>query len=189
MFINLFTPRLACLRFVGQSSGISLLPYHLIASVPKTQLGVRHTSIRLKLRPRGATEWPIWISYLNPAVAPVLDIAQTELRRAFARDTLANAFKSQNLSSTKVAYENKPQRGGGTTVARWALERREEQMGGLFEVFRPMRYHRPTSVACSIGPFNFFLLTFFLLSPLSCIFFGGIYCCNGRSGPRVMREV
>ncbi len=56
----------------------------------------KHTLIHLKLRPVTLAEWSRGVSDLNAPIASVLHIAQTELRRPFARDSSADSFKFQN---------------------------------------------------------------------------------------------
>jgi len=67
-----------------------------LANVFAKSIVGKHTSIRLKLRPITLTEWPRGVSDLNAPIASVLHIAQTKLRRLFARDSPADSFKFQN---------------------------------------------------------------------------------------------
>jgi hypothetical protein len=100
------------------------------------------TPVCLKLRSISTAERPIWVSYLDPAVSSVLDVtdgAPPRLRLRFSCECPRASRSSPRPK--KWNFEDRPQRGGRVAAARWTLERRGEQMGGL-EAFRSHKFHR-----------------------------------------------
>ena len=116
--------------------------------VPKTHRWQAHP-VCLELQPIGATEWPIWAPYLDPAITRLYRPFWMYHRRSSAAPSpeillrMPSTVKSPS-STEKIVSENKSPCGGGAAAARWALEHREEHF--CFGVI-------PTSirVASSVG--------------------------------------
>ncbi len=134
--------------------------------VPETHRRQAHP-VCLELQHIGATEWPTWASYLDPAITRPYRPFWMYHRRSFAATSPENLLRMPSSvkihsSTEKIVSENKPPY-GGAAAAQWALH---FCFGGI-----------PTSiyVASSVGR-NLLIRLLAIFLPLLALSFVALWC-------------